>query len=161
MKRISVLIAVLIIIALPVTARAHCQVPCGIYNDVMRIMMLEEHITTIEKAMNQITELSSAGDKNYNQIVRWVTNKDDHVDQFMDIVYNYFMAQRIKITESSATAAYDKYHRQLELLHQMTVYAMKCKQTTDLANVEKLKQLVDDFAEAYLSADDLKHFHEH
>ena len=33
---------------------AHCQVPCGIYDDAVRIIQLREHVTTIEKAMKQI-----------------------------------------------------------------------------------------------------------
>ena len=160
MKGLTVLIAACLIIMVPASVWAHCQVPCGIYNDVMRVMMLEENITTIEKSMNQINELGNAVEKNYNQIVRWVNNKDDHADQFMDIIYNYFLAQRIKLTEST-DMAYPKYQHQLELLHQLTVYAMKCKQTTDLANVETLKKLVDDFAKSYLTPDDYKHFHEH
>jgi hypothetical protein len=32
----------------------------------------------------------------------------------------------------------------------MLVYSMKAKQTTDLANVEKLKTLIHDFAHGYL-----------
>ncbi len=28
-------------------AAAHCEIPCGIYDDEMRINMIAEHITTI------------------------------------------------------------------------------------------------------------------
>ncbi|MDY6953871.1 MAG: superoxide dismutase [Ni], partial [Thermodesulfobacteriota bacterium] len=35
-------------------ASAHCEIPCGIYDDQMRIDMIAEHITTIEKSMKQI-----------------------------------------------------------------------------------------------------------
>jgi nickel superoxide dismutase len=30
-------------------AAAHCEIPCGIYDDEMRINMVLEHIATIEK----------------------------------------------------------------------------------------------------------------
>ena len=33
---------------------AHCQIPCGIYDDKMRFTMMAEHVTTIEKSMNQM-----------------------------------------------------------------------------------------------------------
>jgi nickel superoxide dismutase len=134
---------------IPAVSYAHCQIPCGIYDDQTRIDLLNEHITTIEKAMNQIMELSGAGDKHYNQIVRWVTNKDDHAQQFQDIVTYYFLAQRIKPVDPGEADAYQKYLKKLEILHHMHVYAMKCKQTTDPANVEKLKSLVKEFADAY------------
>ena len=26
---------------------AHCQIPCGIYGDLMRIQMLQEHVTAL------------------------------------------------------------------------------------------------------------------
>jgi nickel superoxide dismutase len=133
----------------PVISSAHCQIPCGIYDDKMQIDMLNEHITTIEKAMNQITELSAEADKNFNQIVRWVTNKEDHAQEFQNIVTFYFLAQRIKPVDPAETDAYQKYLKKLELLHHLHVYAMKCKQTTDLANVEKLKSLVTEFAALY------------
>ena len=37
----------------------HCQVPCGIYGDRMRIDMLMEDAATIEKGMAMITQLEA------------------------------------------------------------------------------------------------------
>ena len=31
---------------------SHCQIPCGIYDDLMRIHQMEEHVETIEKSMD-------------------------------------------------------------------------------------------------------------
>ena len=31
---------------------AHCQVPCGIYHDDLRLELIGEHIETIEKSMD-------------------------------------------------------------------------------------------------------------
>jgi nickel superoxide dismutase len=39
---------------LAASAAAHCEIPCGIYDDEARIGMLLEHVATIEKSMNQI-----------------------------------------------------------------------------------------------------------
>jgi len=65
---------------------SHCEIPCGIYDDQMRLNMLAEHITTIEKSMKEIQALSAEGNKNYNQLVRWIVNKEKHSDDFSDIV---------------------------------------------------------------------------
>jgi len=130
-------------------AFSHCQVPCGIYTDELRFGLFEEHITTIEKSMKEIVRLSRDGEKNYNQIVRWVTNKDHHADEFSDIVTYYFLAQRVKPVADESSAEYGAYVQKLTLLHEMMVYAMKAKQTTDLAHVEKLRSLVAQFREAY------------
>ena len=57
------------LLALTSPVLAHCEVPCGIYDDQARTNAIAEHITTIEKAMKQITELGSQSPVNYNQIV--------------------------------------------------------------------------------------------
>ena len=38
-------------------AAAHCEIPCGIYDDEARITILLEHVATVEKSMNQITAI--------------------------------------------------------------------------------------------------------
>ena len=80
---------------------AHCQIPCGIYGDQMRIMMIKEHITTVEKSMKMINELSDVEKINYNQLVRWVNNKEHHAQEIQDIVTAYFLTQRIKYFQSN------------------------------------------------------------
>ena len=138
-------------------ARSHCEIPCGIYDDAMRYDMLSEHIKTIEKSMDMITKLSAEGEKNYNQLVRWVVNKEEHATKFMDIVWQYFLNQRIKPVEADTGDAYDDYITQLKLMHRMLIYAMKCKQTTDKANTEKLSGLVAESRALYFK----EHGHEH
>jgi len=130
-------------------ARAHCQIPCGIYDDPARIKALHEHITTVEKSMKLIHELSEADKPDYNQLVRWVRNKEEHVEKINEIVTYYFMAQRVAPAEPGDGAARATYVKQLTLLHGILVNAMKAKQTTDLKYVETLRELVDSFDEAY------------
>ena len=136
---------------------SHCEIPCGIYGDPMRLDMMAEHITTIEKSMRQIADLSAAGDKNYNQLVRWVVNKEQHADDFSDIITQYFMKQRIKPAPRSDAKAYEDYVHKLTLLHEMMVTSMKCKQTADLENVTKLRSLLAEFRAAYLGEEDHSH----
>jgi nickel superoxide dismutase len=128
---------------------SHCEVPCGIYDDPMRLEMIAEDIQTVEKAMKQIVLLSGAREKNYNQLVRWIMNKDEHATRIQDTVWRYFMTQRIKPVAASKAGDYKAYVTRLVLLHQMLVYAMKAKQTTDLENVEKLRALLENFRAAY------------
>ena len=132
---------------------AHCEIPCGIYDDQLRIDLIKEHITTIEKSMNQINELSTSDDKNYNQLVRWINNKEKHATELQEIVSQYFLHQRIKLTDPDDKEAYAKYQKELELLHHLMVYAMKAKQTTDLQYIQKLSETVAAFEESY--------FHKH
>ena len=145
MKRTSLKFAVLLVSLFLYSGivYAHCEIPCGIYDDEMRVKMIGEHIQTIEKSMKQINELEKAGHAHHsNQLVRWIMNKEDHANQLQEIVTQYFMTQRIKFD----TKDYDK---KLGMLHKMLVYTMKCKQTTDLKNVEALKKLNKEFSDIY------------
>ena len=124
------------------SALAHCEIPCGIYDDPMRIKMMAEHITTIEKSMNRIKALETTQPINYNQVVRWVMNKEHHADQLQEIVTQYFMTQRIKPGSKD-------YSKKLGLLHEMLIRAMKCKQTTDVSHVATLRKLLKEFEDLY------------
>ena len=135
-------IAFLLVLLSVSGASAHCEIPCGIYDDHMRIHLIEEDATTIEKAMKQIVKLGGETPINYNQLVRWITNKETHANRIQETVYQYFMAQRIK-------AGDDNYQEKLVLLHQMLVTAMKCKQTTDPSNVENLRKALRAFEKLY------------
>ena len=145
----TVLIAAILFTSFYQKVHAHCEIPCGIYEDSLRIELLYEHILTIEKSMNKITEISESDNIDYNQLVRWINNKEDHANKIQDIVSQYFLHQRIKITDPENEAEYQKYFKQLESLHHLLVYAMKAKQTTDLQYIEKLRKEVETFAGLY------------
>ncbi len=140
---------------------AHCQIPCGIFEDHVRFTLLREHITTIEKSMKQIDALSADPAKNMNQLVRWVNNKDHHADEFSEIITYYFLAQRIKLVDASDAENFATYQSKLTTVHQLVFYAMKSKQSTDLSHISKLNELVDTFEKQYFSPEDLEHLKEH
>jgi len=137
---------------LPGKVTAHCEIPCGIYDDSLRFDMLSEHVTTMEKSMLRITDLSSADVLNHNQIVRWVSNKESHADKFQEIVSQYFMTQRLKPTDSSRTD-FARYNALLTYFHEMLVAAMKCKQTTNQTHIDKLRALIESAHEVYFGPD--------
>jgi nickel superoxide dismutase len=143
-------IVALSLVATAVPASAHCQIPCGIFDDELRVQLIEEHIGTVEKSMKQIVALAAEDDEDYNQIVRWVVNKEDHAQKIQDIVTAYFMAQRIKPpADHGDEEAVKEYMHKLALLHAIQVHAMKAKQGTDLAEIESLRSLVGKFRTAY------------
>ncbi len=153
-KMANLMILVFLLALIHPMVFSHCEIPCGIYNDEMRIQMISEHITTIEKAMKQVQELSKEDPKNFNQIVRWIVNKEKHAEEIQHVVSQYFLTQRIKVPDENDAEAMARYQKQLSLCHSLLVYAMKTKQTTDLTNVEKLKSLLHEFEHAYLGKKD-------
>lgn len=143
-------------------APVHCQVPCGIYGDHLRVELLKEHAATIEKAMVQIEELGKADKPNWNQLVRWISTKEEHAQKIQDQLSQYWLAQRIKAPKDGTNAeAGSRYMAQLMGNHAMTTSAMKCKQTTDVANVAAFRAALDTFQRAYFTAEDLEHMKAH
>ncbi len=159
MKRYTPLALVLVILTMSsIPAASHCQIPCGIYNDTMRIEMMYEHIDTIEKSMKLISELSGKTDAaDVNQIVRWVNNKEIHADALSEIATEYFLKQRIKKPKADDAQAAEKYGKQLETLHGILVNTMKAKQKVDPEITKALHTLVHDLSELYFSEEELKH----
>jgi len=157
-KKRSVVLGILIYLAafVPIIY-SHCQIPCGIYDDKARFAMIAENIITIEKSMKAINDLSKQKNPDMNQFVRWIHNKEQHAERISRIVSYYFLAQRIKPVEQTNTKDYKDYITSLTLLHKMLVYSMKCKQTTELENVEKLRELLAGFKDAYYE----NHAHKH
>jgi nickel superoxide dismutase len=62
--------------------------------------------------MKKIVVLSKQNPVNYNQLVRWVSNKEKHANEIQHIVTQHFMTQRIK-------ADAEKYVEKLAILHKM------------------------------------------
>ena len=127
-------------------ASGHCEIPCGIYGDKERVDLISEHITTIEKSMTKIKELQETKPLNFNQITRWVMNKEKHATEIQEIVSQYFMTQRIKPNA-------ENYRNKIELLHKMLLKAMHCKQTIDVANTIALRDLLNQFKALYFGDD--------
>ena len=140
---------------------SHCQVPCGIYDDALRIHQIQEHIETITKAMHQIQALSDQRNNalNANQQVRWINTKEEHATLIQRIVSDYFLTQRIKFKKENGSAR-STYVQQTTTLHQMLVAAMKCKQSVDSHNANRLSELTKTFAELYFDEHGLEHLEE-
>lgn len=145
MKRSLILIALPVLLALicPRLILAHCEVPCGIYDDQHRFERMLEDTETIRKAMDEMKSLAGKHDPvDLNQFMRWVSNKEQHATHTQHIIAQYFMTQRIKPTDQH-------YVDRLKAAHAVMQAAMKCKQTADPANAEALKKAIMHFHKVY------------
>lgn len=117
---------------LPATVNAHCQIPCGIYDDGARVVEMLEDASTVEKAVALIAELSGKTDaQSQNQLVRWVMNKEQHAENIISIISDYFLTQRVKPSQ-------DDYVERLTKHHAVMIAAMKAKQNASMETVEAL-----------------------
>ena len=130
-------------------ADAHCQVPCGIYDDSARITRLLEDTATIDKAVKQIYELSGKSDPQaLNQATRWIITKEEHASHIIEVVAQYFLTQKVKPVAAGAEG-YDAYLKTLADHHAVMSAAMKAKQTVDPSVVETLLHAVQQLGTHY------------
>lgn len=128
---------------------AHCQVPCGIYDDSARIARLHEDATTIAKAIKQINELTGKHDaQSFNQATRWVSTKENHASHIIEVVSEYFLTQKVKPVSPRGNG-YEAYLKSLADHHAVMVAAMKTKQKTDAATADTLHHAIDALAAHY------------
>lgn len=118
-------------------ASAHCQIPCGIYDDHARVQSMLEDANTVEKSMKLIAELSGKTDaQSQNQLVRWVMNKEQHAQYIIDTISDYFLTQRVKSKQEDYTERLVKHHT-------VIVAAMESKQNADLIYVKALRASIE------------------
>jgi len=130
-------------------ASAHCQVPCGIYDDKARVAQLREDATTIEKATKNINDLAGAHEaQSFNQAARWVATKEEHASHIITVVAEYFLTQKIK-TVAPGADGYDAYLKKLADHHAVMSAAMKTKQHVDAKYVASLRSAIDGLAKHY------------
>jgi nickel superoxide dismutase len=100
-------------------------VPCGIYNDGARVEAMLEDAATILKATRMLAELEGKTDaQSINQATRWVMNKEQHAQNIIATLSDYFLTQRVKPSQSD-------YAERLVIHHAVILAAMKAKQTAD------------------------------
>ena len=146
---ITILAAAALLAVHQVETQAHCQVPCGIYDDAARIQHLREDATTIAKAIANINELAGRQDAHsLNQAVRWVATKEEHASDIIRTVSEYFLAQKVKPV-APGSDGHDEYLKKLADHHAVMVAAMKTKQSADPATVATLNKAIDKLATHY------------
>jgi nickel superoxide dismutase len=124
-------------------AYSHCQVPCGIYDDHARVKAMLEDAATTRKAVTLINDLSGKTDaQSNNQIVRWVVNKEQHAQNIISTISDYFLTQRVKAKQKD-------YAERLQKHHAVIVAAMKVKQNADMKFVETLEKRINALAPYY------------
>lgn len=124
-------------------ALAHCQVPCGIYDDHARVKSMLEDTATVAKAAKLIGELAGKSDaQSQNQLVRWVMNKEKHAQNIISTISDYFLTQRVKSKQKDYTERLVKHHA-------VIVAAMKAKQNADGKYAEELKKAIEALAPYY------------
>lgn len=125
------------IVALSQPLHAHCQIPCGIYDDHARVQAMLEDAATVEKSIRLIADLAGKLDaQSQNQLVRWVMNKEKHAQNIIATISDYFLTQRVKPSQKD-------YAERLSRHHAVMVAAMKAKQHADISYASDLRASIE------------------
>lgn len=130
-------------VLIPSQAAAHCQIPCGIYDDHARVQAMLEDSATVAKSVKLINELAGKTDpQSQNQLVRWVMNKEKHAQKVVETISDYFLTQRVKPDQ-------EDYAERLARHHAVIIAAMKAKQNADPQSAEALTASIETLAPYY------------
>ena len=147
--RSTLLSAVLICSCSAAQAVAHCQVPCGIYDDAARINSMLEDTTTISKAIQEIKNIAGSHKAaDFNQMIRWINTKEEHASRIITTVSEYFLTQKVKPV-ASGEAGYEDYLNSLAAHHAVLRAAMKTKQTVDPDAATALENSIKELGKYY------------
>ena len=131
------------VFAVTMAAYAHCQIPCGIYDDHARVKLMLEDTATILKATRLMAELSGKTDaQSQNQLVRWIMIKEKHAQNVISTISDYFLTQRVKTSQKD-------YVERLKKHHAVIVAAMMAKQNADEKYALDLQKTIEELVEYY------------
>ncbi|MEM9743166.1 MAG: superoxide dismutase, Ni [Pseudomonadota bacterium] len=122
----------------PATAKAHCDVPCGIY-DPIDAQLAAVTVIRVFDLLADMAEHDTLSMADQAQLSRLVAQKEEHAEkvkhQVRIIWGDYFKADQI--------AKFPGVHA---LVHDIMMTGSKCKQTMDRDNAIALLDKVNEFA---------------
>ena len=122
---------------------AHCQVPCGIFDDYIKLETMKQDADTIIKAAAEMQKLAAKTDaQSKQQFIRWANNKESHAQSVIESISDYYLTQRVK-------TSMEDYNERLLKHHAVMIAAMKAKQSADMQSVNMLRESVQALSPYY------------
>ena len=123
------------------SAKAHCDIPCGIYDPITaQIAAL-----TVVRMIDLMTDLESKGSqgKDYqNSMSRYIASKEEHAEkakhEIRVIWGDYFKAQHL-----------EQYPDAHDLVHKVMQLGSKSRQTADRGTAVEFVEAINQFAEMF------------
>ena len=123
-------------------AKAHCDVPCGIYDPIVA----QINALTVVRMIDLINDLEGKGDGHdaayHNSIERYVAVKEEHAEkakaEIRVIWGDYIKEQHL-----------EKYPQLHELVHRIMMLGSKSRQTIDRSAAVDFVEAINEFAEIF------------
>lgn len=123
-------------------AKAHCDIPCGIYDPHLSQLAA----LTVIRMIDLMTELSGAEKKEtieyHNSMSRYITIKEEHAElckREVRVIWGDYIKQE----------HLDKYPELAGLVHKIMQLGSKSRQTASRETAQELLKAVNRFAEIY------------
>ncbi len=121
-----------------VTAYAHCDIPCGIYDPATAKTAAD----TVAKMVEKLATFQGGDDANRNNYIRSIQVKEEHAQlckkELLILWTDYFKPEHL-----------EKYPKLHELFWNATKQVSKVKASTDKADAQKLLDLIDEIDAAW------------
>jgi nickel superoxide dismutase len=119
-------------------AKAHCDVPCGIYDPITA----QISALTVVRMMDLMAALEGEGVAFDNSMSRYVAVKEDHAEQAKHEV-------RVIWGDFISPAHVEEYPELNELVHKIMKLGSKARQTADRAAGVEFVEAINKFAEIF------------
>lgn len=136
------------IISIP-AAKAHCDVPCGIYDPIPA----QIDALTVVRMMDLMDALEEGSEKPrkafHNSMSRYVAVKEDHAEKAKHEI-------RVIWGDFIKDAHVEKYPQLPGLVHKIMQLGSKCRQTADRENGLAFVDAINEFAEIFWAIKEVK-----
>ena len=130
-------------------AKAHCDVPCGIYDPITA----QINALTVVRMMDLMADLADGDEKArvdfHNSMSRYVAVKEEHAEKAKNDI-------RVIWGDFIKDAHVEKYPELTGLVHKIMQLGSKCRQTADRANGLAFVEAINQFAELFWAIKEIK-----
>jgi nickel superoxide dismutase len=119
-------------------AKAHCDIPCGIYDPIVA----QISALTVVRMMDLMADLGGSGTAYENSMSRYVSVKEEHAEQAKNEI-------RVIWGDFIKPEHVEKYPQLHELVHKIMQFGSKSRQTADRSAGVALVEAINDFAEIF------------
>jgi len=120
---------------------AHCQMPCGIYNDQMMYDQVNQFYLTAFKAVKALEHNEFTTDEDKNQFVRWVMTKERLCNETAMLLTTYFFQQKIMPIDDNIDL--------VKSLHKLLFQLVAIKQNVDIKLVKEFGKEWENFKQLF------------
>jgi len=123
-------------------AKAHCDIPCGIYDPIVAQISA---LTVVRMLDLMAAKEAEGGEKNaafYNSMSRYVAVKEEHAEKVKSEI-------RVIWGDFIKAPQLEQFPELHGLVHKIMMLGSKARQTTDRASAVELVESVNQFAEIF------------